>query len=82
MIERGILKFIIPFENFRIFRFSKGIKKPNVYYTDYETAIEKACGGAQTFSKAVMLIDENSDFADTIIYEYYNTKRIGSQYGE
>ena len=65
--------------HFRIFRYSKGIKKPNVYYTDYETAKEKACGGAQTFSKAVMLVDENSDFEDTIIYEYYNTKRIQSQ---
>lgn len=75
---KGARLYMYP-ANFRIFRFSKGIKKPNVYYTDYETAIEKACGGAQTFSKAVMLIDENSDFADTIIYEYYNTKRIESQ---
>ena len=60
---------------FNIFRYSKGCKKPVVSYTDYESAKEKACVGAQTFTKAVMLLDDDSDFADTIIYEYYNTKR-------
>ena len=60
---------------FNIFRYSRGCKKPVVTYTDYESAKEKACVGAQTFTKAVMLLDDDSDFADTIIYEYYNTKR-------
>lgn len=60
---------------FNIFRYSRGCKKPVVSYTDYTSAKKKACGGTQTFSKAVVLLDDDSDFADTIIYEYYNTKR-------
>lgn len=60
---------------FRIFRYSKGCKKPVVTMDTYKKAKEKACGGSQTFSKACVLVDENSDFADTIVYEYYNLKR-------
>jgi hypothetical protein len=60
---------------FNIFRYSKGCKKPIVTYTNYAEAKKKACGGTQTFSKAVVLLDEESDFKDTIVYEYYNTER-------
>ena len=60
---------------FNIFRYSKGCKKPIVTYTNYAEAKKKACGGTQTFSKAVVLLDEENDFKDTIVYEYYNTER-------
>lgn len=61
---------------FNIFRYSRGCKKPVVTMDTYRKAKEKACGGAQTFSKACVLIDEDSDFSDTIVYEYYNKNRI------
>ena len=60
---------------FNIFRYSRGCKKPIVTHTNYAEAKKKACGGTQTFSKAVVLVDDDSSFSDTIIYEYYNTKR-------
>lgn len=71
---KGARMYMYPV-GFNIFRYSRGCKKPVVTYTDYESAKEKACGGAQTFSKAVVLLDENSEFSDTIVYEYYNTNR-------
>ena len=75
---KGARLFMYP-PKFNIFRYSRGCKKPVVTYTDYESAKEKACAGTQTFSKAVMLLDDDSDFADTIIYEYYNTQRTECQ---
>lgn len=64
---------------FNIFRYSRGCKKPVITHEKYEKAKEKACGGTQTYSRAVLLLDDDSDFSDTIIYEYYNTKRAQSQ---
>lgn len=60
---------------FNIFRYSRGCKKPVITHTYYGEARKKACVGAQTFSKGVELVDDDSGFSDTIIYEYYNTKR-------
>lgn len=60
---------------FHIFRWSKGIKKPNVTMTNYAEAKEKVNGGTLTYSKGVMLFDEASDFSNTLLYEYYNTIR-------
>lgn len=64
---------------FNIFRYSRGCKKPTITHTEYQKAKEKACGGTQTFSKAVNLVDDTSSYTDTLIYEYYNTKRQQSQ---
>ena len=64
---------------FNIFRYSRGIKKPIVEEMSYQDAREKACVGAQTFSKAVKIIDDESGFKDTLVYEYYNALREKSQ---
>jgi hypothetical protein len=60
---------------FNIFRYSRGCKRPIVTYEKYAEVKKKVCGGAQTFSKAVVLVDDDSDFTDTIVYEYYNSVR-------
>lgn len=72
-IKGARLRFYPP--KFNIFRYSRGCKKPIVSYTDYTSAKKKACGGTQTFSKAVVIADPDTDFSDTIVYEYYNTQR-------
>lgn len=64
---------------FNIFRYSRGCKKPVVTYTFYADAKKKACVGAQTFSKGVVIADPDSDYIDTLVYEYYNTSRPKSQ---
>ena len=60
---------------FNIFRYSRNCKKPEIEYTDYLTAKEKVRLAERTFSKGVVMIDTESAFCDTILYEYYNTRR-------
>lgn len=60
---------------FHIFRWSKGIKKPAVSLTSYEQAREKIGSAKLTFSKTVLLEDSETDFKNTLQYEYYNTIR-------
>ena len=60
---------------FNIYSISKGIKKPQLSYLSYHVAKEKAGLLAPTYSKTISLIDQENDFSNKIIYEYYNTKR-------
>lgn len=60
---------------FHIFRWSKGIKKPAVTLTSYKQAKEKISSAKLTFSKTVSLEDTESNFSNTITYEYYNSIR-------
>ena len=60
---------------FRIYRYSKGIKKPTVSLMSYKSAKEKVRSDKQTFSKTVSLKDDVSDFENTLTYEYYNKVR-------
>ena len=60
---------------FHIFRCSKGIKKPDVSVVEYKNAKEKASSGKLTFTKTVALEDPESDFKNTLQYEYYNSMR-------
>lgn len=60
---------------FHIFRWSKGIKKPQISIVEYNTAKEKASSAKLTFSKAIRLDDEASHFQNTLQYEYYNIIR-------
>lgn len=60
---------------FHIFRWSKGIKKPDVCIVEYKKAKEKASSAKLTFTKTVALEDSESDFKNTLQYEYYNSIR-------
>ena len=60
---------------FNIYRKSKGIKEPDVSYMPYKKAKEKASSGKLTFTKAVVLEDDDTGFSRTLQYEYYNRIR-------
>jgi hypothetical protein len=60
---------------FHIFRWSRGVKKPEVEVTTYKKAKEKASSAKLTYAKAVVIEDPERDFENTLIYEYYNSAR-------
>lgn len=72
-VKGGRLNMYPP--NFNIYRISRGIKKPEKMYYSYHVIKEKAGLRLPTYSKAIKLTDNEKNFSNTIIYEYYNTKR-------
>lgn len=62
-----------------IFRWSKGIKKPEVSYMSYDEAKEKVSAATLTYKKALKLQDDESGFENNLMYEYYNSLRPKSQ---
>lgn len=60
---------------FRIYRYSKGIQKPVVSRISYAEAKAKVGSSALTYSKTVLLQDEEKGFKNTMQYESYNKAR-------
>lgn len=60
---------------FRIFRWSKGIKKPAVTVTSYEQALEVVGSAKLTYEKSIALSDPEKDYHNILSYQYYNTIR-------
>lgn len=60
--------------NHKLYRFSKGIKKPVSEYITYNNAKEKISSDKLTFSNTLKITAENN-FQNIIHYEYYNSKR-------
>lgn len=71
---KGARLYMYP-PGFNLYRKSKGIVNPTVSVVPYEKAKEKASSAKLTFTKTVALEDEESDFKNTLQYEYYNTIR-------
>lgn len=71
---KGARLYMYP-PGFNLYRKSNGIVNPTVSVVPYEMAKEKASSGKLTFSKTIRLDDEESDFNNTLQYEYYNTIR-------
>lgn len=71
---KGVRLYMYP-PKFNLYRKSKGIVEPTVSLVSYETAKEKASSAKLTFSKSIRLCDEESDFQNTLQYEYYNSIR-------
>ena len=61
--------------NFKLYRTSRGIKKPKKEYMSYKEAKEKIGFREPTYSKSIQLIDTDGQFTNKIIYEHYNTRR-------
>lgn len=61
--------------NFNLYRASRGIQKPIEEYLTYENAQKKIGSAQPTFSSAIRLSDDTSDFENVIIKEYYNRSR-------
>lgn len=72
-VKGGRLSMYPP--NFNIYRISRGIKAPSKEYYSYHVIKEKAGLRLPTYSKAISLTDNEKNFSNKIIYEYYNTKR-------
>ena len=64
--------------NFNLYRCSRGIKKPTKEYWQYSVIKEKAGLTKPTYSKGIKLTDTDSIYNNTIVYEYYNTKRMAN----
>lgn len=62
--------------NFNLYRCSRGIKKPVKEYWQYSVIKEKAGLTLPTYSKGIKLTDTDNTYNNSIVYEYYNTKRI------
>lgn len=58
-----------------ILRTSKGVKRPLSQYMTNEQAEKKVGSAKLTFEKTIQLVDEDSNFENTINYRYYNKKR-------
>lgn len=65
---------------FHIFRWSKGIIKPDIVLLEEKEAQEKVSAATLTFEKTVHLIDPDHEFESTLNYRYYNSKRKEKQY--
>lgn len=59
----------------QLYRCSRGLKKPIEEYMTYEKAQKKIGSAQPTFSSAIRLSDDTSDFENVIIKEYYNRSR-------
>lgn len=62
--------------NFKLYRTSRGIKKPVKLYMTYKEAKEKIGLAEPTYSKSIQLTDIDRQFNSKIIYEHYNIRRI------
>lgn len=69
---KGARLYMYP-PSFRIFRWSKGIKKPLVSYMTNEQAEKKVSSAKLTYEKTVALSDEEKNFNATLNYRYYNS---------
>lgn len=72
-IKGARLKLYPP--KFNIFRCSRGIKKPNIYYDSEEHAQKKVNAATLTYEKTILLSDQENKFEKTISYRYYNKIR-------
>lgn len=71
---KGARLYMYP-PGFRIFRWSKGIKKPVISYITNDEAEKKVSSAKLTYEKTVALSDEETNFNATLNYRYYNTTR-------
>lgn len=69
-IKGGRLRFYPPKMN--LYRFSKGIKQPDIKYLAYEEAKKNVSSAKLTFSSAIKMTDTDSDFNNILLKEYYN----------
>lgn len=60
---------------FNLYRCSRGIEKPIVYYDSEMQAQKKVSAGTLTFEKSIQLDDMDSNFTKIINYRYYNLVR-------
>lgn len=75
--KKGARLYLYPVGH-QLYRFSKGIIKPQSEYMTYDEAKEKTSSDKLTFSKTIS-VTTNTGFSNIIHYEHYNSKRKDSQ---
>ena len=76
-IKGGRLHYYPPKMN--IYRCSRGIKKPAVSHITYEKAKKIVGADTPTYATRTVILDDNDEHLNSIIYEQYNLKRIENQ---
>ncbi len=77
IIKGARLQFYPP--NFNLYRCSRGIKKPEKYYTTEKEAEKKVSGATLTFERTVEISDTETDFNNRFNYRQFNTRRKQKQ---
>lgn len=62
--------------NFRIFRPSRGLKKPSKEKMEYKEALKKVDSEEPTFGTAIQIKDSDGNELNVIVRKYYNSRRI------
>lgn len=57
---------------FRIFRCSKGIKRPKVEKMTHFQAMQEVKGQIKTFEKTIKITNDNDEFVNIINYRHFN----------
>lgn len=71
---KGARLYMYP-PQFNLYRCSRGIKQPTVYYDTEKNAQKKVSAGTLTYQKSIQLIDQSNDFSKVLDYRYYNSIR-------
>lgn len=71
---KGARLYMYP-PQFNLYRCSRGVKKPTVYYDTERNAQKKVSAGTLTYQKSIQLIDQSNDFSKVLDYRYYNSIR-------
>jgi len=71
---KGARLFLYP-PQFNLYRCSRGIKKPVIFYDIEENVQKKVSRAVLTFEKSIQLSDSENNFNKVINYRYYNSKR-------
>ena len=72
-IVKGARLYLYP-PRFRIFRWSRGIKKPNIQYLTNKDAQKKVSSAKLTYEKTIEISDNETNFKSILNYRYYNKK--------
>lgn len=62
--------------NFRIFRPSRGLKKPTKEEMEHREALKKVGSDEPTFESAIQVLDSDGNVLNVIVRKYYNSRRI------
>ena len=77
-IIKGSRLYMYP-PGINIYRFSRGIRQPQVYTMPYEMAKEQVEAATPTYRKAIKIFDPDRNYQNTLVYEYYNKLRPDGQ---
>ena len=73
-IKGARLKYYPP--NFRIYRPSRGLKKPDKDKMEYREALKKVDSDKSTFETAIQIVDKDGNELNVVVKKYYNSIRF------